>query len=84
MHAGCVGDFHTQVVQPATTAGQTAPVVTALRAILGAQEEKPAASAGWNPFGEREETRASINPNKQSCRAWQGPSGGAISIISRW
>ena len=38
--AGCVEDFHLQVVFPATTAVPTAPV-TALRAMPGAQTKNP-------------------------------------------
>ena len=38
--AGRVKDFHLQVIPPATTAEQTAPV-TALRAMPGAPKEKP-------------------------------------------
>jgi len=38
--AGCVEDFHLQVIFPATTAGPTAPV-TALRAMPGAPKKTP-------------------------------------------
>ena len=43
--AGCVEDFHLQVVFPATTAVPTAPV-TALRAMPGAQRKKAPAGIG--------------------------------------
>ncbi|AXO60651.1 hypothetical protein DZC76_04480 [Pseudomonas sp. phDV1] len=38
--AGCVEDFHLQVVQSTTTVNRTAPV-TALRAMPGAQQKRP-------------------------------------------
>ncbi|RRW37730.1 hypothetical protein EGJ44_07280, partial [Ectopseudomonas oleovorans] len=42
--AGCVEDFHLQVVQSTTTVNRTAPV-TALRAMPGAQRKRRASSA---------------------------------------
>ena len=46
--AGCVEDFHLQVVFPATTAVPTAPV-TALRAMPGAPTEKGGIEPGVVP-----------------------------------